>query len=260
MEGDLNFPETFLDFFHFNPLPPYGGRHRWNIRNSTRESISIHSLRMEGDPRFSDPAKFHVLFQSTPSVWRETKELSGVQIFFCYFNPLPPYGGRPIPATARQNNQSFQSTPSVWRETQTVLVHLDLHGDFNPLPPYGGRQVFLVYGSPLSGFQSTPSVWRETFQMVGVLRNGKFQSTPSVWRETYNDSEEPLSGAFQSTPSVWRETCHRCFKFCNLCNFNPLPPYGGRRSMPGVWVVCHYFNPLPPYGGRRGSPTAQHIR
>ena len=122
MEGDLNFPETFLDFFHFNPLPPYGGRHRWNIRNSTRESISIHSLRMEGDPRFSDPAKFHVLFQSTPSVWRETKELSGVQIFFCYFNPLPPYGGRPIPATARQNNQSFQSTPSVWRETMIPLA------------------------------------------------------------------------------------------------------------------------------------------
>ena len=79
---------------HFNPLPPYGGRRTfllmllvYRIFQSTpsvwREThdrtnlddyrkISIHSLRMEGD---------HV------------NEISSTSCV--YFNPLPPYGGRP---------------------------------------------------------------------------------------------------------------------------------------------------------------------
>ena len=57
-------------------------------------NISIHSLRMEGDHAGKYVALDIVLFQSTPSAWRETTrnclshEISG------YFNPLPPHGGR----------------------------------------------------------------------------------------------------------------------------------------------------------------------
>ena len=60
------------------------------------QSISIHSLRMEGDRPpsrsiFSDP-----VFQSTPSVWRET-----------------------IASNINHTLElSFQSTPSAWRETK----------------------------------------------------------------------------------------------------------------------------------------------
>ena len=35
---------------HFNPLPPHGGRHLLYIFYYTTKCISIHSLRMEGDP------------------------------------------------------------------------------------------------------------------------------------------------------------------------------------------------------------------
>ena len=33
-------------------------------------------------------------------------------------------------------------------------------------------------------------------------------------------------------------------------NFNPLPPYGGRRKKKHSGRWCKHFNPLPPYGGR----------
>ena len=44
------------------------------------------------------------------------------------------------------------------------------------------------------------------------------------------------------------------FRFENG-NFNPLPPYGGRRQFTAVLLNGKYFNPLPPYGGRRGFVT-----
>ena len=77
------------------------------------------------------------------------------------FNPLPPYGGRLVPAVTGCSEPAFQSTPSVWRETSLlvqldVVVGISIHSlrmegddgtarafpcstDFNPLPPYGGR-------------------------------------------------------------------------------------------------------------------------
>ena len=58
------------------------------------EIISIHSLRMEGDPDRPDAATEQVGFQSTPSAWRET-----------------------FPNGLLQLDERFQSTPSAWRET-----------------------------------------------------------------------------------------------------------------------------------------------
>ena len=124
-----------------------------------------------------------VVFQSTPSVWRETRSrLSAIS--------------QPI----------FQSTPSVWRETLsgfhsfqcfTISIHsLRMEGDncshrvtlqnvhFNPLPPYGGRPERRCLAMKRFKFQSTPSVWRETFCSSAFRDTLSFQSTPSVWRET----------------------------------------------------------------------------
>ena len=94
------------------------------------------------------------IFQSTPSVWRET--LSGFHSFQCFtisihslrmegdncshrvtlqnvhFNPLPPYGGRPERRCLAMKRFKFQSTPSVWRETEnsvdeTGRQHISIH-------------------------------------------------------------------------------------------------------------------------------------
>ena len=104
------------------------------------ECISIHSLRMEGDPIVP------------PSL-----------LLFQDFNPLPPYGGRLNDYILKEPLSEFQSTPSVWRETcnafkylwrHDISIHsLRMEGDglldfskwltvhFNPLPPYGGRLI-----------------------------------------------------------------------------------------------------------------------
>ena len=60
-------------------------------------AISIHSLRVEGDGGDSGMIIKIGIFQSTPSVWRET---NGIILLWLL--------------------QIFQSTPSVWRETRAV--------------------------------------------------------------------------------------------------------------------------------------------
>ena len=103
--------------FHFNPLPPHGGRQphagrcasgltfqstpsAWRETPETtcrryRHRISIHSLRMEGDSADVSKAASLSAFQSTPSAWRET---CGSSLDSC--------------------SRLFQSTPSAWRETR----------------------------------------------------------------------------------------------------------------------------------------------
>ena len=80
--------------------------------------ISIHSLRMEGDGKFSSKSGRGQLFQSTPSAWRETRHFLPCSYGDVHFNPLPPHGGRLAGVAAGTVPMSFQSTPSAWRETE----------------------------------------------------------------------------------------------------------------------------------------------
>ena len=103
-------------------------------------NISIHSLRMEGDPVTGTTAPYTSEFQSTPSAWRET----GSRCFFIlnpsYFNPLPPHGGRLVGNACFLCCIPFQSTPSAWRETSLGGCARSIRKYFNPLPPHGGRR------------------------------------------------------------------------------------------------------------------------
>ena len=95
MEGDYNLHMVYNQMYHFNPLPPHGGRPYKPVDPNDYTNISIHSLRMEGD---LIALLCHIsmeLFQSTPSAWRETFWNVCVICTICYFNPLPPHGGRP---------------------------------------------------------------------------------------------------------------------------------------------------------------------
>ena len=72
VEGDaFPLPRT-ASGFHFNPLPPCGGRQLPHRAAYHTRRISIHSLRVEGDDVTYDFDKHCNQFQSTPSVWRET--------------------------------------------------------------------------------------------------------------------------------------------------------------------------------------------
>ena len=167
-------------------------------------SISIHSLRMEGDslPSFAFPCIRS--FQSTPSAWRETKvsltkyEITGISIHSLRMEGDVPFVVNP------DGTVTFQSTPSAWRETTTESVVAQKANYFNPLPPHGGRQLD-ADSKPLSGaFQSTPSAWRETSRRSTTIAATIFQSTPSAWRETPISALE-LSGLTISIHSLRME-------------------------------------------------------
>ena len=49
MEGDTLNLNRFPEKYHFNPLPPHGGRRFLSSSCKSPFGISIHSLRMEGD-------------------------------------------------------------------------------------------------------------------------------------------------------------------------------------------------------------------
>ena len=73
VEGDGCCMRRTSRYNHFNPLPPCGGRRSINRLLAVGLIISIHSLRVEGD-RMALAVGDHALFQSTPSVWRETSK------------------------------------------------------------------------------------------------------------------------------------------------------------------------------------------
>ena len=160
VEGDMQFLVRLWMPFHFNPLPPCGGR-----RCCLAFSCSFLNFNplppCGGRPRMRPARAASSPFQSTPSVWRETLRYS-----------------------MTHRGRAFQSTPSVWRETTDgtctgVICPISIHslrveGDgkrvlirhashhFNPLPPCGGRRSVEHYFVCRTVFQSTPSVWRET--------------------------------------------------------------------------------------------------
>ena len=116
MEGDLFTANFAICYFHFNPLPPHGGRpapmadsmvygrfqstpSAWretdlNLVGTLDHSISIHSLRMEGD--FTISSVWSVLrnFNPLPPHGGRPGNDRQFSIRHFYFNPLPPHGGR----------------------------------------------------------------------------------------------------------------------------------------------------------------------
>ena len=147
------------------------------------------------------------IFQSTPSVWRETLNecCSGCHVL-------------------------FQSTPSVWRETKVVDGFTVYLYNFNPLPPCGGRpDLRLRYGRQFL-FQSTPSVWRETPDFSDLV----FYSVISIHSLRVEGDREVLNVSLANINFNPLPPCGGrpvMFRFCpQYSDFNPLPPCGGRPS------------------------------
>ena len=141
--GGRHLPTGCLDDARdFNPLPPHGGRRY--VPEQTRCSGNFNPLPPHGGRRSNYcPWITGLVFQSTPSAWRETK----------------------LCEADLQHQLVFQSTPSAWRETfhgfcppvNTIIsIHsLRMEGDL----------MALIHAIPDIVFQSTPSAWRETYAM-----------------------------------------------------------------------------------------------
>ena len=147
-------------------------------------SISIHSLRIEGDSRCRNR---HCVTE--------------------HFNPLPPHGGRRNQHGYQDTENGFQSTPSVWRETLGATVDF-VHWVFQSTPSVWRETVYGISGNV------DLNISIHSLRMEGdrppsrsIFSDPVFQSTPSVWRETIaSNINHTLELSFQSTPSAWRET------------------------------------------------------
>ena len=173
-----------------------------------------------------------LLFQSTPSAWRETRLMihpgqeymisihslrmegdrctPGTPADASYFNPLPPHGGR------------LRRVPC-WIRQKAISIHsLRMEGDENGFLLVDNIFCISIHSLRMEGDAAD----RPKRSAVKV-----FQSTPSAWRET------------QVTVCVHNRRTH----------FNPLPPHGGRLISKLLPPEVAHFNPLPPHGGRLTS-------
>ena len=177
-----------------------------NCGNTSRGYfISIHSLRMEGD---------HIYLLLTFTTF--------------YFNPLPPYGGRPA-----------------IRNFPLMIFH------FNPLPPYGGRHFNSAPCAPPHAFQSTPSVWRETSE---ALQN-RLRELISIHSLRMEGDQKPdlmrFAGRhFNPLPPYGGRRFFARF----LVTHSSISIHSLRMEGDGIRHFrkrrSEHFNPLPPYGGR----------
>ena len=107
-----------LKAYHFYPRPPGGGRLRSEMKVVEARYISIHALRVEGDPTMSAISLNRSrLFLSTPSGWRATD-----LILFA----------------ARYAAISIHALRVEGDTKSAVAIHWN-RKDFYPRPPGGGR-------------------------------------------------------------------------------------------------------------------------
>ena len=232
MEGDLKLLNLFpADPIHFNPLPPHGGRQRSLQCNFDHEpkfqstpsawretqkhdlhgdfhSISIHSLRMEGDYSFTIS-----------------------RIILRNFNPLPPHGGRLAYRSACRWKNDI-SIHSLRMEGDTILFYtlktseisihsLRMEGDRRELPDAvpaarrisihslrmeGDLGVFLVHALELGiSIHSLRMEGDLTFS-IWSIDSAHFNPLPPHGGRLIQSLPIPHFCTFQSTPSAWRET------------------------------------------------------
>ena len=200
-------------------------------RSCLKRSISIHSLRVEGDePRRCDTGgaliSIHSLRVEGDVVWRW-----GLSVFN-HFNPLPPCGGRLVGEAAVHRHTI--SIHSLRVEGDFVGVRsFESKRNFNPLPPCGGRHTRLRRQIHGTYFNPLPPCGGRLIQGYA----DKYTVPISIHSlRVEGDTACKLT---------WNEYLY----------FNPLPPCGGRQTTFAATDDRQNFNPLPPCGGRRAELT-----
>ena len=168
----------------------------YQLHDHADREISIHALRVEGDPGRRAALCPKSRFLSTPSGWRATHACSQLPVKMPYFYPRPPGGGRPARIRAAQG-----------------------HGNFYPRPPGGGRLVPESWLLEVARDISIHALRVEGDSGSNVPANYRveFLSTPSGWRATYRYIFSAIMSRFLSTPSGWRATAKTDKIFVCFC-------------------------------------------
>ena len=126
--------------FHFNPLPPHGGRRPKKGHKKIPPNLFQSTPSAWRETRIYN-VDFYILplFQSTPSAWRETmRTITSPNNKHISIHSLRMEGDHKHDGK-HKGLFTFQSTPSAWRETVKFDFPESIRIDFNPLPPHGGR-------------------------------------------------------------------------------------------------------------------------
>ena len=242
---------------------------------SSSISISIHALRVEGDPRKSfEPEQIRLI---SIHALRVEGDRHVFGFFFCCggisIHALRVEGdskrpGSPFPP------KRFLSTPSGWRATARGSPEAPRKLNFYPRPPGGGRPRRLRWWPHLFRFLSTPSGWRATkLRKVsrhdprdfyprppggGRLKGGgwlswvrfDFYPRPPGGGRQQNLLSPSKYDLFLSTPSGWRATlCEACHNKMHPISIHALRVEGDPRWY-NIDVKRKDFYPRPPGGGR----------
>ena len=173
-----------------------------------------------------------LIFQSTPSAWRETGNGNGHPCRKEHFNPLPPHGGRPVRLFQVSRRREI-SIHSLRMEGDQRLSHMAAHvivisihslrmeGDFQGSLTCQTSFFISIHSLRMEGDRSMDAkifgnmrISIHSLRMEGdfgerlCVGGCLFQSTPSAWRETLDLGFLNQGSPFQSTPSAWRETAH----------------------------------------------------
>ena len=172
------------------------------------EKISIHSLRMEGDYFSSAPCAPPQAFQSTPSAWRETWQFQSTGISHGISIHSLRMEGDDCGYMGNLHHDVISIHSLRMEGDSRGEMYAEVDRDFNPLPPHGGRQEEALARTADCNI-SIHSLRMEgddlMFRRPELLK--LFQSTPSAWRETGKSRWIGIATkSFQSTPSAWRET------------------------------------------------------
>ena len=148
---------------YFNPHPPCGGWPKsgqmfhwkvkfqstpsvWRVTSDTSQcllfllTISIHTLRVEGDTLRQYSIRRTYRFQSTPSVWRVTSAYGVIISSRWDFNPHPPCGGWLFVYCPLEVLSNFNPHPPCGGWPPINLSVFYVLQNFNPHPPCGGWQ------------------------------------------------------------------------------------------------------------------------
>ena len=128
----------------------------------------------------------------------------------------------------------FQSTPSVGRATTTKILGNVYYANFNPRPPWGGRH------------RTSDNGQRRRSISIHALRGEG---------DAFERYVENFATIFQSTPSVGRATPKPLLPRAVVWNFNPRPPWGGRRRLPRRAKTARPFQSTPSVG--RATPQTE---
>ena len=124
----------------FYPRPPRGGRPAGREGGYMAGAISTHALREEGDLVFPIVNTSAGIFLPTPSARRATRTAVSFALFYGYFYPRPPRGGRLpdgqlIYLSNNISTHALREEGDGRRESTAGRVRY-----FYPRPPRGGRR------------------------------------------------------------------------------------------------------------------------